>query len=186
MSPVSCVNREVLAFNRKLLKRTKLLEHVKITDSELQRIYFTEYGMHMTKARKGIMAQKIAQQIKETFSKRDTEGNQPLPMGNDSENSKDNSSNTKDTSSKMQDMDNSIESIGKDDIETNVDGAVVNMQGNLSLLMENDNVNANDNSDNTKDISTVKCEIECSEKKGSLPKRDRKCLKAKSDDFLWF
>ena len=220
LSPVSCVNREVLAFNRKLLKRIKLLEHVKIIDSELQRIYFTEHGMHMTKAGKGIMAQRIAEQIKETFSKRDThtitlqwkqdmdnsteltgkddivtnvdeavvniQGNLSLLMGNDSENSNDNSGNTKDTSSKMQDMDSSIELIGKDDIETNVDEVVVNMQGNLSLLMGNDNVNANDNSGNTKDTSTIKCETECSEKKGSLPKRDRKCFKAKSEDFLWF
>jgi hypothetical protein len=57
LSPASCVNREVLAFNRKLLRATKLPEHVKIIDSALQRIYFTEHGMHMTKAGKGIMAQ---------------------------------------------------------------------------------------------------------------------------------
>jgi len=42
------------------------------------------------------------------------------------------------------------------------------------------------NSGNTKDTSTIKCETGCSENKGSLPKRDRKCLKAKSEDFLWF
>jgi hypothetical protein len=43
LSRASCVNREVLAFNRKLLKATKLLEHVKIIDSALQRLYFTEH-----------------------------------------------------------------------------------------------------------------------------------------------
>ena len=165
LSPVSCVNREVLAFNRKLLKRMKLLEHVKITDSETQRIYFTEHGMHMTKAGKGIMAQRIAEQIKETFSKRETHTI---------------------TLQWKQDMDNSTELLGKDDIETNVDEAVVNMQGNLSLLMGDDNENSDYNSGDTKDISTVNCETGCSENKGSLPKRDRKCLKAKSEDFLWF
>ena len=112
----------MLAFNRKLLKRTKLLEHVKIIDSELQRIYFTEHGMHMTKAGKGIMAQRIAEQIKKTFSKRET---QTITL------------------QWKQDMDNSTELTGEDDIETNVDEAVVNMQGNLSLLMGIDNENSN-------------------------------------------
>jgi hypothetical protein len=69
LSPESCVNREVLAFNRKLLKATKLLEHVKVIDSELQRIYSTEHGMHMTKAGKGIMAQRIAEQSRKPSQK---------------------------------------------------------------------------------------------------------------------
>jgi len=165
LSPESCVNREVLAFNRKLLKATKLLEHVKIIDSELQRIYSTEHGMHMTKAGKGIMAQRIAEQIKETFSKRETHTI---------------------TLQGKQDADNSTELIRENNIETNVDEAVVNMKGNLSLLMGNDNENSNDNSSNTKDTSTIKFETGCSENKDPLPKRDRKCLKAKSEDFLWF
>ena len=65
----------------------------------------------------------------------------------------------------------------------NVDEAVVNMQGNLSILMGDDNENLIITVA-TKDISTVNCETGCSENKGSLPKRDRKCLKAKSEDFF--
>ena len=73
-----------------------------------------------------------------------------------------------------------------DDIEINVDEAVDNMRGNLSLLMGDVNVKSDYNSGNTKDIATVSGETGCSENNGSLPKRDRKCLKTKSEDFLWF
>jgi RNase H-fold protein (predicted Holliday junction resolvase) len=68
----SCVNEAVIAYNRKLHKRVKQFEHVKIIDSELQRKYFTKHGMHMNIAGREQMAQKIAEHIRETFSKRET------------------------------------------------------------------------------------------------------------------
>ena len=46
----SCVNKEVITYNRKLHKFMKQYEHVKIIDSELQRKYFTRHGMHMNLA----------------------------------------------------------------------------------------------------------------------------------------
>jgi len=41
LSPTSCVNSEVNSYNRKLYKRMKQSEHVRLTDSKLQREYFT-------------------------------------------------------------------------------------------------------------------------------------------------
>jgi len=48
----SCVNKEVIKYNRKLLKWMKQYEYVKINDSELQRKYFTRRGAHMNLAGK--------------------------------------------------------------------------------------------------------------------------------------
>ncbi|MDR0288737.1 MAG: SGNH/GDSL hydrolase family protein [Rickettsiales bacterium] len=72
LSTAPCVNREVIAFNRKLYKRMKQFEHVKIIDSELHREYFTKHGMHMKIAGKEIMAQRTVEHIRETFSKMKT------------------------------------------------------------------------------------------------------------------
>jgi hypothetical protein len=102
----------------------------------------------MTKAGKEIMAQRIAEQIKETFSKRETHTI---------------------TLQWKQDMDNSTELIGETNIETNLDEAVVNMKGNLSPLTGNDNENSNHNSSNTKDTSSIKFETGCNEKKIHYP-----------------
>ena len=68
----SCVNKEVITYNRKLYKWMKQYEHVKITDSESQRKYFTRHGMHMNLAGKEVIAQRITEHIKEHFSKRET------------------------------------------------------------------------------------------------------------------
>jgi hypothetical protein len=44
---------------------------VKIIGSELQRIYFTKHSLRMNRAGKEQMAQNIAEQVKETFFKRE-------------------------------------------------------------------------------------------------------------------
>jgi hypothetical protein len=71
-------------------------------------------------------------------------------------------------------------------IETSTEGIVDNVKENLTLLMGNDNENSNYNSDNSKDLINLDSVTGCRENKGILPKRDRKCLKAKNEDFLWF
>jgi len=50
----------------------KQFEHVRLIDSKLQREYFTKHGMHMKLAGKEIMAHRIAEHIRETFSKKKT------------------------------------------------------------------------------------------------------------------
>jgi len=54
----SSVNKEVITYNRKLHKWMKQYEHVKITDSELHRKYFTRHGMHMNLAGKELITPK--------------------------------------------------------------------------------------------------------------------------------
>jgi hypothetical protein len=52
----SCVNSEVITFNRKLHKRMKTQEHVKIIDSDMHRENFTRQGLHMNTVGKKIIA----------------------------------------------------------------------------------------------------------------------------------
>jgi hypothetical protein len=111
------------------------------------------------------MAQRIAEHIREIFSKRET---------------------STITLQWKQDMIKKTALTGKYDTETSMDETVDNVQENLSLLMGNENKNLNYNSDNSKDIIISNPVTGCSENKGILPKRDRKCLKAKNEEFLWF
>jgi hypothetical protein len=165
LSSASCVNREVIAFNRNLYKRMKQFEHVKIINSELQREYFTKHRMHMKRAGKEIMAQRIAEHIKENFLKRET----PTI-----------------TLQWKQDIVKRTVLSWKNDTETSMEGIVDNVKENLTLLMGNDNENSYYNSDNSKNLINLDSVTGCRENKGILPKRDRKCLKAKSEYFLWF
>jgi hypothetical protein len=76
--------------------------------------------------------------------------------------------------------------ITENNIETNVDEAVVNMKGNLSLLMGNDNENSNDNSSNTKDTSNIKSEAGCSDTiSNRTSTRQKKPPITRKNDFLW-
>ena len=43
----SCVNKELIAYNRKVSKWMKQYEHVKLIDCDLQRRCYTRHGMHM-------------------------------------------------------------------------------------------------------------------------------------------
>jgi hypothetical protein len=165
LSSASCVNREVIAFNRKLYKRMKQFEHVKIIDSELQRKYFTKHGMHMNTAGKEIMAQRIAEHIRETLSMRKT---------------------STITLQWKQDMVKRTALTWKHDTGTSVDETADDRQENLSPLTGNDNENPNRNSDNSKDTTILNSVTGENESRGTVPKRDRKCLKAKNEDFLWF
>jgi lysophospholipase L1-like esterase len=160
----SCVNEEVIAYNRKLYKRVKQSEHVKI-DTELQRKYFTKHGMNMNRTGKEQMTQKIAEHIRETLSKRET-----FPM----------------TLQWKQDSVKRTASVSKNDVETNMDEVADNLQENQLSLKGINTENSNINRDNTKGTITLNSATGCSENKGMLPKRDRKRPKTRNGVFLWF
>jgi hypothetical protein len=68
----SCVNREVITYNRKVSKWMKQYEHVKLNDCDLQRKCYTRYDMHMNLTGKELMPQRIIEHINELFSERKT------------------------------------------------------------------------------------------------------------------
>jgi hypothetical protein len=72
LAATSCVNNEVTIHNRKLYKRMKAFEYVKIIDSEVHREYFTKHGMHVNTMGKELMARRITQHIRKTFLVRQT------------------------------------------------------------------------------------------------------------------
>jgi len=158
----SCVNSKVIAFNRKMYKRMKQFEHVKIIDSERQRKYSTKHGMHMNIAGKEIMVQRIAENIRETFSKGTT---------------------STITLQWKQDIDKGTVSTWKPDTDISRDETTENMQENLTLPRGKDNGNPKDNNDNSRDSIILNSVLDCSENRRLLPKRDRKGLKAKKEDF---
>ena len=67
LSTSSCVNREVTTYKRKLHKRMKMFECMKILDSEVQREHFTRHGLHMNTVGKELMAQRIMDHIRKTL-----------------------------------------------------------------------------------------------------------------------
>jgi len=58
--------------NRKLNKRMKLFDYVKIIDSDLQREHITKHGLHMNIVGKELMAQRIPDCIRKFFLGRQT------------------------------------------------------------------------------------------------------------------
>jgi len=67
LSTTSCVNSEVTTYNRKLHKRMKMFEYVKLLDSQVQREHFTRHGLHMNTVGKELMTQRIADNIRKPF-----------------------------------------------------------------------------------------------------------------------
>jgi len=47
LMPSSCVNSEVLRFNRQIEKRMKTYHNVKVLDTALDRKYFTMHGQQL-------------------------------------------------------------------------------------------------------------------------------------------
>jgi hypothetical protein len=60
----SCVNREVIRFNRLLAKRLKSYQHAAICRMDLGRQHFTKHGLHMNKEGKVKMCQQLAKLVK--------------------------------------------------------------------------------------------------------------------------
>ena len=63
LEKTSCVNKEVDNFNRKLHKKLKVFEHVKVIDSIFQRDCFTRHGLHLNRFGKEQITHRIIDQI---------------------------------------------------------------------------------------------------------------------------
>ena len=90
----------------------KHFEQVRLIDSESQRKYYTQHGMHINRAGKEIMACRIAEAIKDTLSKKETT-TIPLPW--------------------KQDTDRRTTTIGKGDMGPNMDASADDTEKNQPL-----------------------------------------------------
>jgi hypothetical protein len=68
----SCVNKEVVKFNRQVLGITKLFRNVKLMEVELQRRHFTRHGQHLNLLGKELVASGLANKIKQLLIKVET------------------------------------------------------------------------------------------------------------------
>jgi hypothetical protein len=69
LSEWSCVNSEVKAFNRKLVKLMKPYKHVIVVKVNLDRKFFTRQSLHKNNLGKERIALKIANVVTEIFKK---------------------------------------------------------------------------------------------------------------------
>jgi hypothetical protein len=70
LSASSCVNKEVIHFNRKMLKLIKPLDYAQMVNVNRQREQFTTHGMHINRKRKDVTARYLATIIHSIFIKR--------------------------------------------------------------------------------------------------------------------
>jgi lysophospholipase L1-like esterase len=163
----SCVNREVTSYNKKLYKQMKQFEQVRLIDSEPQRKYYTQHGMHMNRAGKERMAHRIAEAIKEVLSKKET-STIPLPW--------------------KQETDRSTAITGKGNEGSNMNASAEDKERDQTLRIgrDNGNCNSNSNNDTSKSESFSAGTVDSSENKATLPKRQKRYIKNKNEDFLWF
>ena len=70
LMPSSCVNNEVLKFNRQMEKKMKTYHNVKLFDTELDRSYFTKHGQHLNSSGKELISNKLSILIKNLFAKK--------------------------------------------------------------------------------------------------------------------
>jgi hypothetical protein len=62
--PTSCVNNEVIRFNRQLKKRMAPFNNVKILETNLEREYFTKHGLHLNSAGEECIVLRLAVMVK--------------------------------------------------------------------------------------------------------------------------
>jgi hypothetical protein len=58
--PESCVNKEVVKFNRQMKKIVKLYSNVHLLEANLDMNYFTRHGMHLNHKGKELFSQQLA------------------------------------------------------------------------------------------------------------------------------
>jgi lysophospholipase L1-like esterase len=63
LSPESCVNKEILTFNRKLHKLMKNKESITVLDCNIPREGFTGHGLHHNSKGKSMLAQQIMHKL---------------------------------------------------------------------------------------------------------------------------
>ena len=66
----SCVNNEVLKFNRLIEKRVKPYSNAKLFDLDLDKSHYTTHGQHLNSSGKELIANKLATLIKDVFAKK--------------------------------------------------------------------------------------------------------------------
>jgi len=79
LSSESCVNQEILAFNRKLHKFMKNKELVKVVDCNIPREGYTRHGQHHSYKGKAMLALQIMQELTKQ-TKDSTINSNPIPM----------------------------------------------------------------------------------------------------------
>jgi len=72
--PTSCVNSEVMKFNRQMEKNMKSFYNVKLFDTNFYRIFYTSHGQHLNTLGKKLILSELAIVIKDLFVKK-----QPTP-----------------------------------------------------------------------------------------------------------
>jgi hypothetical protein len=70
LMPSSCVNIEVIKFNRQMEKKMKIYHNVKLLDTDLDRNYFTRHGQHLHSSGKELISNKLSTVIKDLFIKK--------------------------------------------------------------------------------------------------------------------
>jgi len=70
--PESCVNKEVVKFNRQMEKIVQLHPNVHLLEANLDRNYFTKHGTHLNYNGKEIYAQQLATIVEKVCSKEQT------------------------------------------------------------------------------------------------------------------
>jgi hypothetical protein len=70
LDPNSCINDEVMVYNRKMKKYLKACENIQIIEVDSKRELFTRHGLHMNSKGKDQIAGKIAQTIKARLNKK--------------------------------------------------------------------------------------------------------------------
>ena len=68
--PSSCVNNEVINFNRHLKKRMAIYNNVKILDTDLERVHFTKHALHLNSSGKECIAQRLATVVRSFFNRK--------------------------------------------------------------------------------------------------------------------
>ena len=70
LPPSSCVNNEVIRFNRQLKKIMAPFNNMKILETNPKREYFTKHGLHLNSAGKECIALRLAMMVKSCLNKK--------------------------------------------------------------------------------------------------------------------
>jgi len=68
--PTSCVNSEVIKFDRLVEKKMKIYSNVKMLETDTDRKYFTKHGQHLNLSGKEQISMKLTTLIKEFSTKK--------------------------------------------------------------------------------------------------------------------
>jgi hypothetical protein len=67
LPPTSCVNSEVIRYNKQMRKRMIPFNNVKVLETDLERQYFTKHGLHLNSSGKEYIAIRLTTLVKSLF-----------------------------------------------------------------------------------------------------------------------